>query len=134
MLEAFRTRTPFHPLKKQTSKAQIRDVGVKSHEPDMRFMGGGAPYIYIYICMCMYIYICIHRRKESEGIMKGGGVHEGVPCVYMYISICLYVHIYSLHRPPLFCFHLLGLLTASVTSPNQVLLQAAPPLSPWRCP
>ena len=38
--------------------------------------------------------ICIHRGKEREGIMKGGGVYGG-DTIYMYICIYLCVLIYS---------------------------------------
>ena len=40
--------------------------------------------------------ICIHRGKEREGIMKGGGVHGGVYHICTYIYIYIYVYAYSL--------------------------------------
>ena len=45
----------------------------------MRFVGGGH-----HICIDIYIYICMHRGKEREGTMKGGGVHGGYH-IYIYV-------------------------------------------------
>ena len=42
--------------------------------------------MYVY----MLIHICMHRGKEREGIMKGGGVQfmGGRGTTYMYLCVC----------------------------------------------
>ena len=51
-------------------------------------MGAGGA---MYMNICVYVYTCIHRGKERESIMKGGGVHGGFTTyIYIYTDTHMY--------------------------------------------
>ena len=74
---------PLTPPLKRHPRIRIVTL-VSSHINQILGSWGGGP-------VHTYIYICIHRGKEREDIMKGGGVPE------LGVSIYIYMYIYAVY-------------------------------------